>query len=110
MFDVVCSPKQNITAERNIFKTKIQQKMKTTDQHVTELILIAKNCKFVNIQNEMIRNRLVSGTNSEKVKERLLREDKLILQKYMLPAYDTKNPKSRFKVCRLNDLHQKLLV
>ena len=42
---------------------------------------IANDCEFGLIKNDLIRDRIVCGTNSENVKKRLLREDKLTLDK-----------------------------
>ncbi|CAC5363141.1 unnamed protein product [Mytilus coruscus] len=45
------------------------------------LKLIAKNCEFKHLKDELIRDRTVCGTNSSRVKERLLREEGLTLDK-----------------------------
>ncbi|CAC5379137.1 unnamed protein product [Mytilus coruscus] len=45
------------------------------------LKLIAKNCEFEHLKDGLIRDRIVCGTNSSRVKERLLREDGLTLDK-----------------------------
>ena len=42
---------------------------------------IANDCEFGLIKNDLIRDRIVCGTNSENVKKRLLREDKLTFDK-----------------------------
>ena len=42
---------------------------------------IAINCEFGAIKDDLIRDRIVCGTISERVKDRLLREDKLTLDK-----------------------------
>ena len=42
---------------------------------------IAINCEFGVIKDDLIRDRIVCGTISERVKESLLREDKLTLGK-----------------------------
>ncbi|CAC5360616.1 unnamed protein product [Mytilus coruscus] len=52
----------------------------TSFQH-THLKLIAKNCEFEHLKDGLIRDRIVCGTNSSRVKERLLREDGLTLDK-----------------------------
>ena len=48
---------------------------------MTELRLIAKNCSFGDLENQLIRDRLVCGTNSEEVRQRLLRVEDLSLDK-----------------------------
>ena len=51
-FEAYCKPKQNLTIERYRFNTRAQGRGETIDQYVTELRLIAKNCKFGNLENE----------------------------------------------------------
>ena len=46
-----------------------------------ELRLIAKNCGFGNLEDQLIRDRIVCGTCSEDVRQRLLRVDDLTLEK-----------------------------
>ena len=53
----------------------------TIDQYLTELKLIAKNCSFGELENQLIRDRIVCGTNSEEVRQRLLRVEVLSLDK-----------------------------
>ena len=80
-FKDYCKPRKNVIIERYKFNTRTQQKDETADQYVTELKLIAKNCNFGSLGDELIRDRLVYGINSERVKERLLREEELTLLK-----------------------------
>ncbi|GFO18966.1 polyprotein [Plakobranchus ocellatus] len=80
-FDNYCKPKENITAERYKFNSRNQTRTETFDQYVTDLKYLAKNCKFRNLQDELIRDKIVCGIANEKIKERLLREDKLTLDK-----------------------------
>ena len=80
-FEAYCKPKQNVTIERYHFNTRAQGRGETIDQYVTELRLIAKNCKFGNLENELIRDRIVCGTSSDDVRQRPLRVEDLSLDK-----------------------------
>ena len=80
-FEMYCKPKQNVTIERYRFNTRVQGKQETIDQYMTELRLIAKNCSFGNLENQLVRDRLVCGTNSEEVRQRLLSVEELTLDK-----------------------------
>ncbi|XP_055997848.1 uncharacterized protein K02A2.6-like [Ostrea edulis] len=99
-FKEYCAPRENITVWRHRFHTRQQGKTETIDQYVTDLRVIAKNCKFGALEEDMLRDRIVCGVNSERVKERLLRDNKLTLE-------------SALSVCRaseesaihLSDLH-----
>ena len=80
-FEAYCKPKRNVTIERYRFNTRTQARGETINQYVTKLRLIAKNCKFGNLENELIRDRIVCGTLSDNVRQRLLRVEDLSLDK-----------------------------
>ena len=46
-------------------------------------MLKAKTCEFLNLRDSLIKDRIVLGIISQRVRERLLREDDLTLQKAM---------------------------
>ena len=83
-FDEYCRAKQNVTMERYKFNMRNQGKDETVNQYITALRLLAKNCTFGPLEDEMIRDRLVCGIISERVKGRLLREQELSLDKAMM--------------------------
>ena len=72
-FEEYCNSKQNVTMERYKFNMCNQGKEETVNQYVVILKLLAKNCKFGSLEDEMIRDRMVCGITSEQVKGRLLR-------------------------------------
>ncbi|XP_069119087.1 uncharacterized protein [Argopecten irradians] len=80
-FKLYCAPRENITVWRHRFYTRAQKKSETIDMYLTELRVIAKNCKFGALEEEMLRDRIVCGVASDKVKERLLRDNDLTLAK-----------------------------
>ena len=69
-FESYCKPKQNVTIERYRFNTRVQGRQENIDQYTTELRLITKNCSFGDLENQLVRDRLVCGTNSEEVRAR----------------------------------------
>ncbi len=89
-FDEYCEPGKNIIMERYKFNTRVQRNDETADQYVTELKLLAKNCEFGILESELIRDRVVYGIMSERVKERLLREQDLTLDRAL-------------ELCRINE-------
>ncbi len=95
-FEDYCKPRKNVIMERYKFNTRVQRKDETSDQYVTELKLIAKNCNFDSLEDELVRDRLVYGTNSERVKERLLREEELTSVRAL-------------KICRVDEQSNKQL-
>ena len=74
-------PKKNSIFARYKFNEEKQETNEKIEQFVTRIGLMAKDCDFKE-PNEMIRDRIVFGTNSHKVKERLINEgDNLTLEK-----------------------------
>ena len=68
--------------ERFLFFTRDQRKPETVDQYLTELRQIAANCDFESITPDLLlQDRLVTGTKTAKVRENLLKEKKLSLEK-----------------------------
>ena len=80
-FGAYCKPKQNVTIERYCLNTRTQASGETIDQYVTKLRLIAKNCKFGNLEDELIRDRIVCCTLSDEVRQQLLHVEDLSLDK-----------------------------
>lgn len=80
-FDAYCNPQKNETYERHVFKSRIQGPSETVDQFVTELRVKAASCNFGTLTDSMIRDQVVAGIRSNQVRERLLREPDLTLQK-----------------------------
>ena len=80
-FEEYCKPKHNVTVERYRFNTQVQDKAESIDRYVTGLRLIAKNCSFGNLEDELIRDKIVCGVNSDDVKQQLLRVQDLTLDK-----------------------------
>ena len=58
-FQNYCEPKKNITYERHIFNTRVQQQTQSFDAYLTELRVQAKKCTYGTLQDELIRDRLV---------------------------------------------------
>ena len=65
-FEDYCKPRKSVIVERYKFHTRTKQKDEAADQYVTELKLISKNCNFGSLEDELIRDRLVYRTNSER--------------------------------------------
>lgn len=79
--DQHCNPKLNETVERYRFFMRNQGTDEGFDKYVTELKMLASTCNFGDIKDSLIRDRIVCSTNSPSLRERLLREENLTLQK-----------------------------
>lgn len=80
-FEAYCKPKQNVMIERYRFNTRVQAKEETIDQYLTKLKLIAKNCSFGELENQLIRDKIVCDTHLEEVRQQLLLVEDLSLDK-----------------------------
>ena len=70
-FEEHVTPKANPVYARYKFHNKVQGQQEPVEQFVTELKLLAKDCSFKDPE-EMIRDRIVFGTNSSRVREKLI--------------------------------------
>lgn len=74
-------PKLNPIFARFKFNNE-NQGASTVEQFVTRLRVLAEDCNYGNSKDEMIRDRIVFGTSSQKVREKLIAEgEKLTLEK-----------------------------
>lgn len=72
-FQDYVQPKQNPVFSRYKFNNETQG-AQPVEQYITRLRLLAKDCAYGTAEDEMVRDRLVFGTNSAKVRERLINE------------------------------------
>ena len=81
-FGEYCEPCKNVPFERFKFNRRVQEPGETYDQYRTALRKLADSCNFEEITpEEILRDRLIFGIRDNKVRERLLRETKLSLDK-----------------------------
>ena len=80
-FEAYCIPKQNVTVLRYKFNTRDQRSDENIDQYVTELRRLANDCSYGELLEEMIRDRIVCGTNNPQIKEKLLQAETLDLSR-----------------------------
>ena len=81
MFEAYCIPKRNVTFESHRFFTCAQKTGETIDQYVIELRNRSKTFEFGGLTDSLIKDRLVCGIPDNALKERLLREENLDLEK-----------------------------
>ena len=79
-FAEICSPQTNITMETHKFNTAVQGKQ-SFQEFLADLKIKASACRFGELKDEMILNRLVCGITNNAVRKLLLREDNLTLIK-----------------------------
>lgn len=74
-FSEYCKPKSNIIYNRYLFKSRIQKESEPFEQFVTELKTLLRDCNYPqDIQNEQIRDHIVFGVRSSKIREKMIME------------------------------------
>jgi len=79
-------PKRNVIFERAKFNQRTQMEGESVDTYVTNLYKLAENCKFGELRDQLIRDRLVVGLRDYKLSEKLQLDAELTLEKAITQA------------------------
>ena len=79
-FDIYCRPKKIETVERFKFNMRVQGD-EILEKYITDLKTLAMTCNFGELQDSLIRDRIVCGVKDTHLRERLLRTQELTLDK-----------------------------
>lgn len=74
-------PIKNESVSSHIFFTRNQEPGEMFDAYLTELKKLSNDCNFGTLKDRLIRDRVVAGILDKRVKDRLLRETDLTLEK-----------------------------
>ena len=77
-------PKQNKIFERYVFNSRSQKADESFDQFLTALRKLSATCEFAPFEDEMLRDRIVTGLRDHGHRERLLGESTLAIWYYSL--------------------------
>ncbi|KAK7095117.1 hypothetical protein V1264_002767 [Littorina saxatilis] len=80
-FEQFCVVQTNETYETYKFNQRAQKEDESVNTYVTVLRTLAKNCRFGQMEDRLIRDRLVAGICSDEIRRKLLEEKDLDLQK-----------------------------
>lgn len=82
-FEEYCRPKSNIIYNRYMFKNRVQGENEPFEQFVTDLKSLLVDCDYrQELHDEMIRDHIVFGVKSPKIREKLIMEgSQLTLEK-----------------------------
>ena len=97
MFQNYCSPGKNITFMRHKFFTCKQRDGQSFDEFVTELKKRSAECEFETLRDDLIRDIIICGINDNRLRERLLREPELTLQKTIQIGHAAEETKRHVK-------------
>jgi len=102
-FDQFCQPHENIPFERYKFNVRQQEPGESFEKYLSVLSQMSGRCNFENLtKDDMLRDRLLFGISDARVRERLLREDKLTLTKTLEICRAAEVSKAQIKA--VNDL------
>ncbi|CAM1291120.1 Uncharacterised protein at_DN1464 [Pycnogonum litorale] len=88
--------KSNKTFERHVFR-KMQQKSRTFDEFIIDLRKQATKCEFENKLDENICDQLIVGISNNKLREKLLVETEISLDKAVKICKAHENPDKQLK-------------
>lgn len=80
-FERYCTPKANESVNRHIFFARTQQAGEPFDLFLTDLKKLNIPCGFGTLRDGLIKDRIISGLTDTNLKNRLLREDDLDMDK-----------------------------
>ncbi|XP_070382510.1 uncharacterized protein [Dermacentor albipictus] len=80
-FKEYCQEQQNEVYERYIFRSRVQGEGEAFEHFLRDLRKQARSCNFSGIADSLIRDQIVFGTSSPRLREKLLKEKDLTLAK-----------------------------
>lgn len=80
-FESYCSPKKNESVESYFFFSRNQKEGESNTEYITELKRLSASCGFKDLQDRLIRDKIVWGVLDNTLKEKLLKEEDLTLEK-----------------------------
>ena len=98
--DLYCNPKKNTTILRHKFFTHKQSEGQQFLEFVTELKPLSDKCEFATLLDSLIKDMVICGINDNKLRERMLRETDLTMDKAIKlgqAAEETKKHVKQFK-------------
>uniref|UniRef100_A0A673GPD4 Retrotransposon gag domain-containing protein n=1 Tax=Sinocyclocheilus rhinocerous TaxID=307959 RepID=A0A673GPD4_9TELE len=99
-------PKVNVVAERYRFRQRAQHVGESTDHYIAALRELVATCAFGTFENEMLRDQLIEKTSVPRIRERLLLESDLTLDKALEIARQIETASAEAKtILPENDVH-----
>ncbi|XP_028415850.1 uncharacterized protein K02A2.6-like [Dendronephthya gigantea] len=92
-FKEICNPQGNVIMERHRFHVRNQRDGESIQSYVADLRILADTCEYGTMKDEFIRDKIVCGIQSDRVRKQLLKERALTLDKAV-------------QICQLNELSE----
>lgn len=97
-FSLYFEPKKNTVISRYKFFNCVQKENETIDSFVTNLKNLAKDCSFENQESSLIRDLLIIGIKDLTIKEKLLIDSELSLEKAVEYCRAKESSESQIKI------------
>lgn len=103
-FDAFCTPKRNETFERYVFNSRIQTETESVEEFIMDLKLKSQSCNFGELAGSLMRDRIVMGVRDKHLREKLLGETDLTLEKAVQVCQARELTRTRMKTmdCTVN--------
>ena len=99
-FDQYCIPRKNITFLRHKFFTHRQVEGQSFDEFVTSLRKLSADCEFGDLNSYLVRDIIVVGVTSNRLRERMLRESNLSLEQAIRLGQSAEETQKHVKALR----------
>ena len=102
-FRLFCTPRVNEIYERYVFRIRMQREEEPFEQFITDLKTKANTCNFGALKDSLIRDQVVVGIRDTKLKEKLLRDEHLTLERAITTCLASEVAKQQMKVLQGDD-------
>nr|CAB3265819.1 COS41.3 [Phallusia mammillata] len=99
-FESYCCPRKNITSERYRFFSRNQNDGERIDVFITDLKKLSKSCDFGELCDSLIRDKIIIGIKCVQLRQSLLREEELTLEKAIKMCITNETVRSQMTMFR----------
>lgn len=99
-FTLHFEPKVNVIFERFCFNTRNQETGETAEEFITSIHSMAEKCKFGELKDELIRDRIVVGVSDSSLSEKLQAKSDLTLRDAILAVKQNERVTQQSKIIR----------
>jgi len=101
-------PEVNLTYERYKFLTRKQKQTESISDFIVELKKLANNCNYENLKDCLLCDALVIGVHDNSLRESLLRDSNLTLEKALNTALAFENARKQIDDLEKQEPHEKV--